>query len=673
MLVNTAEFQRTAQHFIKHGVYTEALPGTKPYFDFWDEQKQRCLHGYSVGGKKITGFHYHYLNFTQIPTIHKITLPNGRKVDERRTSFPSFYDGDYDYFWVCDIARYGIDKADYEALGLGVEVKTLDGGRHVIVLKARRKGYSYKAASMLVRNFFHGKSTHNYTFASMEEYLTKDGLLNKAWDIMNFVNQNTAYTQPLLDDRMMHKRCGYKEKHGGTYVDKGLLNEIIGVSLKGDPDKARGKAGDLMFWEEMGKFPELKDAWDISKPMVKEGISTIGLMVAFGTGGTEGANFESAEQLFYDPENNDCIVINNQWDDGAYGTECGFFVPIYKNLPGFMDKDGNSIEDEAIAYEKTEREKKRKARDKKTLARYTAEHPFNPREATLAVDANLFPTHDLVVQKNQVMAHKRYNFGINGWIVNHEDGLKFQIDGKAKPIMQYPHSKEDDLTGCIVMYEAPIRSAGNQVPSELYVVCHDPYAHDTSTDMSSLGAAYVIKRTNNLSGTYHDCIVASYVARPQTQDEYNRNLFLLAEYYNAKIGFENDRGDVIGYAKRFKKLHYLEEQFSFLDKVELQGKSRRPYGMNMTTNRSEQAEIYIRDWLNRAITNFDDGSKMLILNTILDPALLEELIKYNSKGNFDRVKAIMIGMYHLKEKHNKEVKAVREHKAEEFFDKEIFI
>ena len=39
-------------------------------------------------------------------------------------------------------------------------------------------------------------------------------------------------------------------------------------------------------------------------------------------------------------------------------------------------------------------------------------------------------------------------------------------------------------------------------------------------------------------------IVASYVGRPETQDEYNYNLFLLAKYYNAQIGFENDRGEV---------------------------------------------------------------------------------------------------------------------------------
>ena len=42
---------------------------------------------------------------------------------------------------------------------------------------------------------------------------------------------------------------------------KGVLNEVIGVSLKNDPQKARGKSGPLIIWEEMGKFPGLLQAW----------------------------------------------------------------------------------------------------------------------------------------------------------------------------------------------------------------------------------------------------------------------------------------------------------------------------------------------------------------------------------------------------------------------------
>jgi len=111
-------------------------------------------------------------------------------------------------------------------------------------------------------------------------------------------------------------------------------------------------------------------------------------------------------------------------------------------------------------------------------------------------------------------------------------------NGNLKPITKFPHRKDDDLTGCVVVYEPPFKTEREGItPKNLYIICHDPYAQGKSASATSLGSAYVIKVPNNISKP-DDIIVASYVGRPQSQDEYNRNLFMLAEYYNAKIGFE---------------------------------------------------------------------------------------------------------------------------------------
>ena len=32
----------SAVRFLEHGYYTDAIPGTKEYFDFWDEERNRC-------------------------------------------------------------------------------------------------------------------------------------------------------------------------------------------------------------------------------------------------------------------------------------------------------------------------------------------------------------------------------------------------------------------------------------------------------------------------------------------------------------------------------------------------------------------------------------------------------------------------------------------------------
>ena len=661
-----------ANYFRENGVYTKTVPGTRDYYKFWDEQADRCINGYiTENGIHITGYHYFYLNFFRIDRAVEVTI-KGRKVKKREFDQPRFYDGDYEFFWLCHIARYGISEKEYKKLNLDVDIHPddLSGGKQLIVLKARRKGYSYKMSSMLTCNYYFVARSKNFVFAFDKKYLQGDGIYQKFLDGMAFIDTNTPFLQPKLIDQKdkMVIKSGYKVHENGTDIDKGKQSLVQGISLKDNPDGARGRAGELVFFEEMGKFPGLKQAWDITQHTVEEGTDSLGLMIAFGTGGTEDADFEGAEELFYEPQENGCLRINNKWDDGADGTWCGYFVPTYKNLPGFMDEDGNSLEAEATEYSNKQRAVKKKSKKGKTYTQFIAELPFNPREAVLAFDTNLLPTQELLEQKNNVEVHKRWTAGTVGTLIESEEGIKFKYDTSLQPIYKFPHTKTDDVNGAVVIYEAPVRING-KIPNDLYIACHDPYAHDQSTNNASLGVTYIIKRTNDFSTTLNECIVASYVGRPATQDDYNRIMFLLLEYYNAKLGFENDRGDVVGFARRYRKLQFLQEQFTFDDKKELQGKTKRSYGMNMTKERKLQGEIYIRDWLLTPIRVLEDGTKKLILHTIVDPALLEELIKFNHAGNYDRVMSLIIGMYYRKELYNKKVKEIREQKHEEFFNR----
>ena len=644
MLKKTDRVRPAAVKFIASGHYTTALPGTREYYEFWDEEHKRCMYGYKVDELHITGFHYFYLNYCPIDRAVDEIMPDGTIQARRERTFPRFYDGDYEYF-------HEIDKARSQ-------------NKHMIVLKARRKGYSYKAGSMLARNYFFVRNSKNFVFASSKEFLIGDGLLSKAWEFLSFIDDHTAWAQPRLRDREMHKMSGYKKKVNGMEIEMGMKSQIIGVSLKDNPDKVRGKAGELVFFEEAGSFPGLLKAWEVTMPTMRQGAKTLGMMVAFGTGGTEGSDFEAMEEIFYNPAAYDCMDYENIWDEGAVGTRCGYFIPIQKNLDGFIDDDGNSIKQEAVEYEETMREKKKGAADAKSLDQYIAEHPFSPQEATLQVTANLFDIASLQEQYNNIKARNLQAIGTAGRFYHNEKGqVKFKIDGDLKPIAKFPHRKDDDKTGAVVIYESPYKNEAQQVPVNLYVICHDPYGQNQSADSTSLGSAYVLKRPNNLSQP-DDLIVASYVGRPHTQDDYNRNLFMLADYYGCKIGFENDRGEVIAYAKRFRKMHKLQEEFEMLDKKELRSKNvKRQYGMHMTEARKRQGEIYIRDWLNTVRSKDQSGKKLLNLHKIYDPALLTELIKFNHKGNFDRVMSLMVGMYHTRELYNAEVKDILEDRA----------
>lgn len=650
MFKDTHLFSPAAKNYLDKGYYTDALDGTKEYYDFWDTERNRCMYGYEVNGIRITGYHYFYLNYCPIDRAVDEVLPDGTVQARRERTFPAFYDGDYEYFTAVDRCR--------------------KENKHMSVLKARRKGFSYKAGSMLARNYFFLRNSKNFVFAEQKEYLIGDGLLSKTWDFISFVDDNTAWTQPRLVDKEMHKQSGYKKRVNGADVSLGMKSQIIGVSLKDNPHKVRGKAGELIFFEEAGSFSGLLTAWEIAMPTMKQGSKTLGTMIAFGTGGEEGEGFGSLEELFYHPEAYNCLAFDNEWDAGAMGTQCGYFVPIYQNLDGFMDDNGNSLVEEAKAFEEAARENKKKANDPKSFDQYIAEHPFTPQEATLQTTINIFDVSSLKEQYNRVKAHNLEKNGTPGILYHKGDEVKFRPDPSIKPIMKFPHRKDDNLTGGVVLYEEPYRTKEGLVPHNLYIICHDPYAQGKSSSNQSLGAAYVIKRPNNLSKP-DDIIVASYIGRPDTQDEYNRILFMLSDFFNAKIGFENDRGELIAYAKRYRRLHKLQEEFEMLDKRELQSRNvRRQYGMHMTEQRKRQGELYIRDWLISPRGQDEDGNVSLNLHHIYDTALLQELIKFNHKGNFERVMAFMIGMYHTRELYNKEVlETIDDRSQDDWFDK----
>ena len=125
-LKNTDRVRGAALHFLEFGYYTQSLPGTKDYYDFWDEEKNKCLYGYKIDEGTdtelhVTGFHYFYLNYCPIDRAVDEVMPDGSTQARRERTFPAFYDGDYEYFHEIDIAR--------------------KKNKHMIVLKARRKGY----------------------------------------------------------------------------------------------------------------------------------------------------------------------------------------------------------------------------------------------------------------------------------------------------------------------------------------------------------------------------------------------------------------------------------------------------------------------------------------------------------------------------------------------------
>jgi hypothetical protein len=218
---------------------------------------------------------------------------------------------------------------------------------------------------------------------------------------------------------------------------------------------------------------------------------------------------------------------------------------------------------------------------------------------------------------------------------------KFDLKRELNPVWHQKHNTLD-LAGSPVIYEYPVPNS----PKGLYKIGYDPYQQDQGT---SLAAVYVYKSNAMFSYT-RDVLVASYVGRMKTADDTNRIVEMLAELYGAEIMHENMIRDVKSYFEKRKKLHLLAAQpDAVISKTIKNSKVARIYGIHMNDMLKDAGAKYIKQWLLKERDVDENGNKILNLDTICDPGLLEELISFNRKGNFDRVMAFMMVMFQLEE------------------------
>lgn len=659
-LHNTDKFRQAAIFFEKHGCYTLAPVGTTDYNKYWEQETDRCENGYiAPDGEGITGYNYFYLNYSPIFKLveTEYTDRNGdlRKRRERILQFPSFWD--YDYYYFC-----AIEEAEQQ-------------GKHMAVLKSRQRGYSFKGASMLVRNYMLIPGSKNFAVASEQKFLIGDGLLTKAWQIMDFLDQHTAWAKQRLVSTRMERVSGYKvTDEFGKQTERGYLSSIAGITLKNDPERIRGTRGKLVLWEEGGKFPDLLDAWRIEQPSVEtdDGVA-FGLMIAFGTGGTIGASFDGLKELFYKPNANNVLAFPNIWDDGRENTECGFFVPAYSNLESFdddgnqvyMDKDGNSYKEKAIQNLIDQRNKiKDGGASQQSIDRFISERPIKPAEAVLELGKNIFPRKLLMDQLTRIRTNKKLQSMKH--IVDLEWDGNGQVKATEKPsgdITNYPLKKGDKPHGSIVIWEYPVKDP----PLGLYIGGCDPYDHDDSFT-NSLGSTFIFKRVR-AGEAWTDVIVAEYSGRPDTAEEYYENVRKLLTFYNARLLFENERKGIYPYFTN-KHCDYLlaDQPDKIISEVFKDSKVQRRKGCHMTKQIRAYGEGLILEWL---LDEFEEGHPNV--ERVYSEPLIEELIENDGVRNVDRVIALCMVMIYREELYQVKVSSAKEqNKQVELFEMPLF-
>lgn len=637
---NIDYFRPTAIHYQKYGCFTNLRPNANPNSEFgkWiREERRRCWEGYvrESDGEWVTGYMYWFLNYSPIMLSEII---KGTKRANRVEDFPEFWEGIYWRFHYMEQAANG---------GL---YNNFEGGQHCAELASRGKGKSFSLASILSHDFILGVNevAHHRVMsvvtAYQKEYLTKDGVLNKFSSMANFCAEHTQFPRKRLKSSMQEMTwiMGYKDVE--LDVERGTLNNILGVSSKDDESKLRGKRAAHILIEEFGTFPRLTDMYNVLTPSVEEGDIVFGQIYMLGTAGDNESDFEGAQEIMYNPKGYRMYALPNVFDKNNQGRpNFVFFFPGYVNRKGCYNEDGVSDVIKALIEILMNRyTKKYNSSDPNTIIKVIAEVPITPAEAIVKTGVNMFPVTDLTERLQQLDSNPReFDDVYTGELVVNKSG---QIEFKptsAQPIREFPH-KDNKIEGGLEMFQLPeIDRATGRPFNGRYILGCDPYDDDASNTMS-LGSVFVLD-------LWTDKIVAEYTGRPLFADDFYEVCRRLCLYYNGRMNYENNKKGLFSYFSKNNCTYLLTDQLEFLrDKQMIKeiGYGNKAKGTNATLAINSYGRNLLRAWLLRptVVIQEVDGEPAEVtipaLFTLRSRALIKELINYNSEGNFDRISSM---------------------------------
>lgn len=637
---NIDYFRPTAIHYQKHGCFTNLRPNANPNSEYgkWiREEKRRCWEGYvrPSDGEWVTGYMYWFLNYSPI-MLSKVI--KGTKRANRVEDFPEFWEGIYWRFHYMEQAANG---------GL---YNNFEGGQHCAELASRGKGKSFSLASILSHDFILGVNevAHHKVMsvvtAYQKEYLTKDGVLNKFSSMANFCAEHTQFPRKRLKSSMQEMTwiMGYKDVD--MDVERGTLNNILGVSSKDDESKLRGKRAAHILIEEFGTFPRLTDMYNVLTPSVEEGDIVFGQIYMLGTAGDNESDFAGAQEIMYNPKGYRMYALPNVFDKNNQGKpNFVFFFPGYVNRKGCYNEDGVSDVIKALIEILMNRyTKKYNSSDPNTIIKVIAEVPVTPAEAIVKTGVNMFPVTDLTERLGQLDNNPREFDDVytGDLVINKKGEVEFKPTS-VQPIREFPH-KDNKMEGAIEMFQLPeIDRATGKPFNGRYILGCDPYDDDASNTMS-LGSVFVLD-------LWTDKIVAEYTGRPLFADDFYEICRRMCLYYNGRMNYENNKKGLFSYFSKHNCLYLLTDQLEYLrDKQMIKeiGYGNKAKGTNATAAINAYGKNLLRSWLLRptVVIQEIDGEPTEVtvpaLFSLRSRALIKELINYNESGNFDRISSM---------------------------------
>jgi len=627
-------FRERALYHEKHGRYTHLRPNPNPkseYTAFWKEELRRWRDGLvrPSDGEWIPGGYYFYLNYCPIFINEKVKENRSKSTKsnaQRVRKFPKAWLGDYLFFHYFEQAE--------------------DSGAHVKMLKTRGIGASFKLASLSPRNMYVYPGLPNFHLASDKTFLDGEkGVFGKVLDNLDWIAESTPMPKMRLINSIRSReiQLGYQDEYG---IKHGLKSSVYGISLKDNPDRARGIRGKLIHYEEDGLFPNLEKAWSVNRKAVEDGDNVFGRMCALGTGGTTGANFEGSEKLFRNPLAFNILGIPNVFDKNSSGDSlCGFFWGAYLNRAECYDPINGEpdVIKALVEIIKNRFVIKYNSSDPSAITQALAEEPITPSEAVMRISGTIFPVSDLKDYRDSVRMQGTRYFDTHyvGDLVLNQHNIEWKPNEDLYPIRRFPLGT-DKAEGAIEIFEMPKTDTNGKIDPMRYCGGIDPIDDDQALSTTSLASILIFD-------LYTDRIVAEYTGRPKFANDFYETCRRMLLFYNATANYESNKKGIFTYFDQKRCLHLLCDTPQILRDMEYvkgTGYGNKAKGTNATLPVNTWGRRLQRDWLMSPayVQDVDaEGNQIgekLNMHCIRNIAYIEELIAWNQDINADRISAM---------------------------------
>jgi len=547
------------------------LKGTSAYHRYWTVQEKRCKEGFTPkGGSYIPGNYYFYLNFCKIRLFDKVS-------NRKMVAPPLYRDQDHEYFTE-------VNNAKKEGYG-------------VIVLKARRKGFSYMNANILLHEwtFYEGSETG---MGAQKEHYVSD-FYKKL--LLTYNNIPPQFRNNYLLQNSSLFQGGYKEKENGIWIERGT-GSLMYYRLIEKPDTFRGTT--LTWWvvDEAGEVINLKKVYFANEECFREGAHQFGVPIIGGTSNKMSHDSEDFSDMWYNAE--------------QYNLK-RFFVPASKVYYPFFNENTGVSDTKGATKDIIKRLNDKKG-DREAYYAFKQEMPLTPEDALVVHGSTPFDLDKINNRIAELNTNKKEQIAQKGRLVWSADKDGNRIFGKTVEFVR-------DGMGPFTLVERPLEGLQNA-----HVAAVDPYhiSDDLEEDgptskKNSKGCMYVYRRFIGIN-TPGEMPVMEYYDRPYSKEDFYENCLKVCVYYNTQVLCEYNDDGFFKYFQTHKMTKYLKMRPRSADSV--YNTATNKYGIHM----KEAQKRILTDLVDEYIKNHHTDIYIL--------GLLKEMAVFGKK-NTDRVMA----------------------------------